>query len=338
MAGSPLALRKWAYAIYLDATSLKGVSSMKLHRDIGVTQKTAWFMQQRIREAFAHVGPVVFAGPVEVDETYIGGLERNKHESKKLKAGRGPIGKTAVVGMKDRGTKRVAAKVIERTDRETLQGFVDDHAAPGAQVYTDGTSPYKGMDRPHESVKHSVGEYVRGLAHTNGVESFWSMLKRAHKGTFHKLSTKHLQRYGNEFAGRQNIRDMDTIDQMAHIVAQLVGKRLMYRELIAWRDRFPDPLRVALRRAHSAHEHRHERAPSREGRDEGQTEDAGQPRPPVRKIRGGFRRARRRTDQAGGGIVGRASHGCCGRAGCPLGRGFLRPDGHDDAGCTGVAM
>ena len=124
MEDSKLPLRLWAWAIYLEMTSLKGVSSMKLHRDLGVRQATAWFMLHRIREAFADVA-LVFDGPVEVDETYIGGLERNKHWSKKLKAGRGPVGKTAVVGMKDRTTKQVAARVIESTDKPTLQGFVE---------------------------------------------------------------------------------------------------------------------------------------------------------------------------------------------------------------------
>ncbi|MCY3610461.1 MAG: IS1595 family transposase [Gemmatimonadetes bacterium] len=232
MAGSPLPLRKWAYAIYLDVTSLKGVSSMKLHRDIGVTQKTAWFMQQRIREAFANVGPMIFEGPVEVDETYVGGLERNKHARDKLHE-RHWEGKTAVVGMKDRATNQVTARVVERQDGETLRDFVETHAGPGATLYTDDASAYKGTGRPHETVKHSVGEWVRGLAHTNGVESFWSMLKRAHKGTFHKLSAKHLQRYVNEFAGRQNIRELDTIEQMGHVVARLIGRRLLYRDLIA---------------------------------------------------------------------------------------------------------
>ena len=239
MERSKIPVRKWVYAIYLDLTSLKGVAAMKLHRDLGIGYRAAWFLQQRIREAFGAEGPVLFGGPVEVDETYMGGKRANMSNAKRKElegTGRGPVGKTAVVAAKDRETKQVAARVIAEVDGQTLNSFVDGHTSPEADVYTDGSTAYKGREN-HESVKHSIGEYVRYLedatVHTNGVESFWSMLKRAHKGTFHKLSAKHLQRYVNEFCGRHNIRDLDTIRQMEHVVARMVGKRLMYRDLIA---------------------------------------------------------------------------------------------------------
>ena len=234
---SKVPLRKWVFAIYLEMTSLKGVSSMKLHRDIGVTQKTAWFMLHRIREAWAAERASVFSGPVEADETYVGGKRKNMSNAKrKAMKGTGPAaGKAVVVGAKDRETKRVSALVIEHTDAPTLQGFVREHAEPGATVFTDESKSYGGLGRDfdHEAVNHSTGEYVRGMAHTNGIESFWAMLKRAHKGVYHQISPKHLQRYVSEFAGRHNVRDKDTIDQMGAVVTGMVGKRLMYRDLIA---------------------------------------------------------------------------------------------------------
>lgn len=236
MAESKIPLRKWAIGIYLCLTSLKSVSSMKLHRDLGIGQKAAWFMLHRLREAWAAQGNgALLSGPVEVDETHVGGRRKNKPKSQREElAGRGPVDMTPVVGIKDRASNQVSALVVHSTDAPTLQGFVREHAAPGATVYTDEAAAYKGMPEfAHEAVNHGVTEYVRGMAHTNGIESFWSMLKRAHKGTFHKISPKHLQRYVDEFAGKHNIRDADTLAQMAAVALSLAGHRLRYDDLIA---------------------------------------------------------------------------------------------------------
>ncbi len=232
MHDSKLSLSTWALAFYLMSTNLKGVSSMKLHRDLAVTQKAAWHLAHRIRETW-NDATAMMAGPVEADETYIGGKKGNKHASKKLRAGRGAVGKTAVAGLKDRPTNQVKAKVVDHTNAATLQGFVYTETASSATVYTDEALAYRGLYRRHEAVRHGVGEYVREQAHTNGMESFWSMLKRGQDGVYHHFSVKHLDRYVDEFEGRHNNRPMDTAEQMTAMVLGAEGKRLRYQDLIA---------------------------------------------------------------------------------------------------------
>ena len=232
MEGSKLGFRVWIAAIYLLSTNLKGISSVKLHRELEVTQKTAWYLAQRIRETWTdNAGP--FAGPAEVDETYIGGKRKNmsnakRRHLKKEGAGRGSVGKTAVAGIKDRETNKVTGKVVANTDKETLQGFIRETVKSGANIYTDEAKAYTGMDDcHHEAVNHSVSEYV------NGLESMWSMFKRGYHGTCHHVSPQHLHRYINEFAGRHNDRCSDTIDIMAHMAQGFEGKKLPYKKLVA---------------------------------------------------------------------------------------------------------
>ena len=235
MEGSKIGCQDWLIAMLLLTTGLKGVSSMKLRRDLGITQKSAWFLAHRLRDAMAQSGGgSAFEGPVEVDESYFAGKRRNMHNSQRKQfTGRGAMGKTAVVGAKVHATNQVKAKMVRSTDADTLQGFVEDNADPSATVYTDDSPAYDSLKFDHDTVKHSLSEYVKGDVHTNGIESVWSMLKRAHKGTFHKFRPKHLDRYVQEFAERHNVRELDTVEQMRSMRGGMDDKRLTYKSLIA---------------------------------------------------------------------------------------------------------
>ena len=234
MADSKLGFRTWILAWHILATHPKGVSSLQLAKDLGINRKTAWFLGHRIREAFGDL-PAPMTGTVEVDETYIGGLEKNKHWRKKKHAGRGTVGKFPVLGVRERETGRVAARVSLKTTKRELQGFIGRHVAGRSLVYTDDHGGYEGLVSryDHGIVRHSRKEYVRGDCHTNGIESLWATFKRAYKGTYHWMSLKHLQRYVNECCGRLNLRGLDTFGQLEEFVRGIEGKRLTFRELVA---------------------------------------------------------------------------------------------------------
>ncbi len=233
MHSSKLSYQVWAIAIYLVTINPKGMSSVQLHKELGVTQKTAWHLAHRLRQTWDYKHDKLI-DEVEVDETFIGGKEPNKHSKKKLRAGRGTVGKIPVVGARERWSGDVVAMPVERTDLETLTNFVEETVEAGSSVYTDENRGYNdlGWTFDHRQVTHSRGEYVNGEVHTNGIESFWALLKRGYYGTYHWMSEKHLHRYVNEFTGRQNWKYMTTVEQMERMVRRMDGERLSYFDLI----------------------------------------------------------------------------------------------------------
>lgn len=231
MACSNLGFQVWMYAVYVATVNIKGTASTKLASDNDITQKSGWHLGQRIRKAL-ETDLRLMTGTVEVDEAYFGGKEENKHESKKLKAGRGTVGKTAVVGIKNRETGKIKAKVVPGTTRKDLHEFIITSVDHGTTVYTDDHRSYLGLPYKHQTVRHSVGEYVKGQAHINGIESYWALLKRGYHGTHHSMSAKHLHRYVDEFSTRHSLRKLDTIQAMEIVALGMIGKQLKYKDLI----------------------------------------------------------------------------------------------------------
>jgi transposase-like protein len=230
---SKISLRIWFAAIYLCTANKKGISSCGLARQLGITQKTAWFVLHLVREMLKEKAPVMLKDVVEIDETYIGGKNKNRHADKKKQRSQGGAGKAPVFGAKQRGGKLVTRTLSDTKHSNTVPVILET-IAPGSIMVSDEYHSQKAVGPLyyHVSVNHLQGEYVRGAFHTNGVENYWSQLKRGIYGIYHKVSTKHLERYCDEFTFRYNTRQIKDNERFDLAVSQSAG-RLKHKDLIA---------------------------------------------------------------------------------------------------------
>nr|WP_280956385.1 IS1595 family transposase [Candidatus Liberibacter solanacearum] len=233
-------LDKWLFAMYLVVTSRKGISSIQLAKEIGITQKTAWFMLQRIREACGNNNDDddyfsgFLSGVVEADETYIGGKEKNKHSNKKLKPGKNGMGKNIVFGMRQRNGKTRAIVICDMKS-QTLKSYLNTNIDDSSILCTDKNRSYIGNKFTHRVVNHSVKQFFNGMAHTNSIESVWALLKQGFYGVYHQFSKKHLQCYINEFTYRLNEahKEVHTLDGIDRLINRSFEKILTYCVLVS---------------------------------------------------------------------------------------------------------
>lgn len=240
---SPLGLDKWFVAIWVIANCKNGISSYEVAKAIGVTQKSAWHMLHRIRVAMKVGGFEKMSGVVEADETLIGGKAINMHAHKRKKIAPGQASKTIVMGVLERGgeksASRVRAIVVKNTRAATVQRTIRENVTPGSTLYTDSMPSYQGMrEYKHDFVNHTV-EYVKGQVHSNGIENFWSLLKRSLKGTYISVDPAHLLAYCDEQAYRFNARKGSDIMRFREVLGSVTGKRLTYKELTGHADATP---------------------------------------------------------------------------------------------------